>query len=137
MTETVSKQSYDLSELENSNLRKHLAWTGQYLTTDQCKELARRIRGPLEAGGVVEDSDEENWEYVREIKRLCVKAAELLREVDLCRSRHEPLSTELSDLNWFARAEDLANKLIEFDPPSVEAGLAVIRNTDEVEKKFK
>lgn len=133
--ETVSKECYDLCELENSNLRKCLAWAGKHLTPDQRIELALMIRRPLDAGGIVEDGTEQDWEYIREMKRLCVRAAELLNQaVDKVHTGPN-LIKALDKTNWFSHAGDVANRLMEFDPPAPEASLAEIRNVEAIDEQ--
>lgn len=123
----VKKSDYDLCEDENSNLRKCLAWAGKFLSPQQRAELRAMIERPIQDGGVVKDSSDDAYAETHEIERLCVKAAGVLRE-----------AVETDDLvallesNWSARADDLASKLMEYDPPTQEASLAEIRNFNEI-----
>ncbi len=129
---TVSKESYDLCEEENSNLRKCLAWAGKHLSHHQRRELAAMIKRPIDEGGVVEDGAEQDWEYISEMKRLCVKAAELLNQAALANLTGDNLVKTLDKTNWFGQASEISYRLMEFDPPSPEASLAQIRNTEEI-----
>ena len=129
----IRKSDYDLCEQENSNLRRHLAWAGKFLSTEQIWELQTMIELPIEDGGVVKDGTESDYEYTQEIKRLCVKAAELLREaIPETIESPERYMSDMDNANWWGRAEGVANKLMEFDPPSPEACLAAIRNCKRV-----
>lgn len=121
--EMIKRSDYELCEDENSNLRKCLAWAGKHLTPQQRHELRGMIERTIQDGGVVEDGKESDWKYVKEIQSLCVKAAVALREAV---ETDDPVA--LIQSNWSARADDLAGKLMEFDPPSPEACLAEIRN---------
>lgn len=94
--ETVSKADYDLCEAENSNLRRHLLWAAQHLNAEQRKELAARVRTPIEDGGVTEDATSET----KEIALRRDKAIELL--CDYC------------DENCDATAQARANNLRTF-----------------------
>src|SRR5487761_2232113 len=71
----VPKSDYDLCEAENSNLRHHLLWAAQLLTPEQQAELAKRMRLPIEDGGVtgdgLSDSKEEDLRRDKAIELLC------------------------------------------------------------------
>lgn len=122
----ISKTAYELCELENSNLRKCLVYAGERLPEAVRAEIGVMVRKPLDDGGVVTDGAEERAEELAEFQKLCVRAAEMLREgVD-----YIPVTDD--DKHWCARADELAGKLMEYDPPSPEASLAEIRNTEEV-----
>lgn len=110
---TIKRECYEIAEHENSNLRKCLAWAGFRLSAADRAALAGMIRRGINDGGAVEDSSDDALEEIDEIKRLCVKAAGLLRDQE-------------HDTQWWALAEDVANKLMEFDPPSPE-NLAALR----------
>ena len=123
----IKKSDYDLCEDENSNLRKCLAWAGRLLAADQRVTLRGMIERPIQDGGVVEDSSDDARKEIQEITRLCVKAAGILREAV---ETDDPVA--LINSSWSARADDLASKLMEFDPPTNEATLAEIRNCSAV-----
>ena len=129
--EYVSIESYNLCELENSNLRKQLAWAATHLIHEQKLELKAQIEKSLDQGGVTKDASDDRFEEIQEIKRLCVKAADMFREITTFDGPE--LLDQLDKINWYARADDLAGKLMEFDPPTEEANLAVIRNTKAIE----
>ena len=120
------QEAYDLADLENSNLRKCLAFAGRHLSGEQRAQLRAMIERPIDCGGVVKDAADDQFEENQEIKRLCVKAAGLLREAI---ETDDPAA--LLNSNWSSRADDLASKLMEFDPPTPEASLAEIRNLDQ------
>ncbi len=120
----------ELCELENSNLRKCLAWTGQFLTIEQKKVLAAMIRRPLEQGGVTQGDEEARWENSKEWQTTFVRAAELLQQAIKAGGK-DSMGRSLDRTNWFAHAEQVANLLMEFDPPEPEASLAQITNAEE------
>ena len=123
----IKKSDYDLCEDENSNLRKCLAWAGRLLTPEQRVTLRDMIERPIQDGGVVEDNSDDERREIEEIRRLCVKTAGVLREAV---ETDDPVA--LINSNWSARADDLASKLMEFDPPTKDATLAEIRNCSAV-----
>lgn len=55
----VSREDLDKADLENSNLRRCLAWCGQRMSAEDVTTLAHMIRNPLERGGVTENLDEQ------------------------------------------------------------------------------
>ena len=132
--ETVAKESYDLCELENSNLRRCLAWAGKHLTKAQRIELAQMIRKPIDEGGVIECGKEQDFEaWEKEVRPKCVKVAELLREAIEAKDTNTKdqvtwFKAVLEKANWFGRAESLSVYFMEFDPPVPEATLIEIRN---------
>ena len=131
---TVLKIDYDLCEAENSNLRRCLAWCGKHLTQAQKAELAAMIRQPIAKGGVLNDNAEDEHEHIIELKRLAVKAAGMLEEIIKLPTMavSDTRITIRVPQDWFAKADDLANKLMEYDPPTPEASLADIRNTQAI-----
>ncbi len=131
---TVSQESYELCELENSNLRRCLAWAGKHLTPEQRAELAIIIRAQIEAGGVTTGDEEAQWQYQKEIQQLCVRAAELLNKAVSLVHTGPSLVESLDRINWFTHADHVANLLMEFDPPEPAASLASITNSEEASK---
>jgi hypothetical protein len=126
---TVREEDYNLCDLENSNLRKCLHWAATFLPVDKLIQLRDKIEKPFDEGGVSAAGEEEHEEMIL-IKKLCVKAAGLLREV--INSPTTKISDELDTKNWYGRAEQTASALMEFDPPAPEASLVEIRNAKEV-----
>jgi hypothetical protein len=131
---TISQESYELCELENSNLRRCLAWAGRHLTADQRAELAIMIGSRMEDGGVTTGDEEAQWQYQKEIQQLCVRAAELLNKAVSLVHTGPNLVESLDRINWFTHADQVANMLMEFDPPEPAASLAVITNAEEATK---
>lgn len=90
-----------LSEMENSNLRKHLLWAAQFLTPPQRIELRDRIKGPIEQGGVVEDMAADDREAEIERNRAIERLTDHV-EVAVKRGAND---------HWIAKADELANQL--------------------------
>ena len=70
------REGYELSEQENSNLRRHLLWAAQFLNPEQRKELGKRISNKTIAeGGVIVDSYEEEAAemktFYNKVDRIC------------------------------------------------------------------
>lgn len=117
---TIRRECYELCEAENSNLRKLLAWAGYRLSERDRNVLAGMIRKNHDGGGVIEDSADDDLEESTEIKRKCVKAAELLREAV------ERIPATAGMDGWCGRADALASALMEYDPPQPQ-NLAALR----------
>ena len=57
-------------ELENSNLRKWLAWAGARLSIDDRRGLVEMIKHPVTKGGVLEDGREDDRRDLIECEKL-------------------------------------------------------------------
>jgi hypothetical protein len=115
-------------EQENANLREILARTTKYLSPTQRTFLAVMLNKPVSDGGVSKNQVEIDWERVEQVKGYCDEAAQLL--VYALSSTDENGNAKL-DKEWEEKALKITNQLINYEPPSPAANLAILRNSTE------
>lgn len=100
MQNTVSKEDYDLCDAENSNLRRHLLWTAQFLTAEQKAELQKRVRQSIDDGGVTDDDMSDDKEIAlrrdKAINLLC-DYCDTIKDDGTAEARANNLRTFISD----------------------------------------
>jgi hypothetical protein len=116
---TISRAEYNLCDLENSNLRKCLAWAGARLSIEDRLTLASMIRGPITTkGGIVEDGREEDRRDLIECEKL------LRRMTDHVQSA---IDTKTLLPGWWLDADNLCNRAREWEPKLQEPTLHEVR----------
>ncbi len=119
MTATVSKEDFDLCDLENSNLRKCLAWCGARLAIEDRRILIEMIKHPIEQGGVIEDGREQDRHDLIECEKLLRRMAEHIEKaID---------DADALIAGWFFEAEALCERAREWEPKKQEPTLAELR----------
>jgi hypothetical protein len=116
--QTITRAEYDLCDLENSNLRKCLAWAGAKLSIEDRRTLASMIKGPITKGGVVEDGREED-------RRDLIDCEKLLRRM----TDHVQAAIDTKTMlpGWWLDADNLCNRAREWEPKKQEPTLHEIR----------
>ena len=73
------RESYYLSEIENSNLRRILLWAAQFIPTYRRHELAEKIKD--KEAGVADDQSEDNFVENRDFCKMVDEVLDLYDRV--------------------------------------------------------
>lgn len=123
MGEQAVREAYRLCETENSNLRKILLWSAQFLTVTQRRDLRDKLKPSIEDGGVTGDHIEDE----AEITQHAIDAVNAL-DVHVQALLDSPSDAVTSQL-WYAQADALLGKVRELMPDKNPlASLGEIRN---------
>ncbi len=118
MTTHPSPECCDNCELENSNLRKCLAWAGARLSIDDRRILVEMIKHPLTKGGVLEDGREGDRHDLVECEKL------LRRTIDHIQ---KAIDTKSMLARWWIIADQLCSRAREWEPDKQEPTLHELR----------
>jgi hypothetical protein len=118
MTTHPSPECCDLCELENSNLRKCLAWAGSRLSLDDRRILVEMIKRPVTKGGVLEDGREDDRRDLIECEKLLRRFTAHLREA---------LDSREMIPSWWIIADHLCGRADEWEPNKQEPTLHELR----------
>ena len=118
MSETVSREDYDLCDLENSNLRRCLAWCGARMPIEDRATLVGMIKRPLTQGGVLEDGREDD-------RRDLIECEKLLRRM----TDHIQTAIDSREMipSWWLIADGLCSRAREWEPKRQEPTLHELR----------
>jgi hypothetical protein len=118
MTTHPSPECCDLTELENSNLRKCLAWAGARLSIDDRRILVEMIKHPVTKGGVLEDGREDDRRDLIECQKLLERMTDHIQKA---------IDTKSMLASWWIIADQLCSRAREWEPKQQEPTLHELR----------
>ena len=118
MTTHPFPECCDNCELENSNLRKCLAWAGARLSIDDRRILVEMIKHPLTKGGVVEDGREDDRRDLIECQKLLERMTDHIQKA---------IDSKSMIASWWIIADQLCSRAREWEPKLQEPTLHELR----------
>jgi hypothetical protein len=118
MTTHPSPECCDLAELENSNLRKCLAWAGARLSIDDRRLLVEMIKHPVTKGGVLEDGREDDRRDLIECEKHMRRMVDHIQKA---------IDTKSMIPSWWIIADQLCCRAREWEPDKQEPTLHELR----------
>jgi len=122
-TEVNTLEAYNLSEAQNTNLRKALLWAASRMSPSLRLQLAELLKKPLKAGGVLEDRAADD-------RRHAVNRDKAIKAL----TDHVEFATKHgASEQWLARADMLAFQLRGFLVPYEALTFYELRNPKAVD----